>query len=97
MKFLHFLNFIELKHMNIILQQILYVVPHFYILKYIEKKKKSTFNINDEFNKDYDLIIDIPDDNRKQLGDKSKEMFTKTFLDKNVVKEFESLYNQVLG
>ncbi|QTE71028.1 glycosyltransferase [Clostridiales bacterium FE2011] len=42
-------------------------------------------------------IIDIPDDNRKQLGEKSKEMFTKTFLDKNVVKEFESLYNQVLG
>jgi Asp-tRNA(Asn)/Glu-tRNA(Gln) amidotransferase A subunit family amidase len=40
-----------------ILQQILYVVPHFYILKYAEKKNKSTFNINDSFNKDYDLII----------------------------------------
>ncbi len=51
-----------------ILQQILYVVPHFYILKYIEKKKKSTFNINDEFNKDYDLIIDIPDDFNERIN-----------------------------
>ena len=45
-----------------ILQQILYVVPHFYILKYIEKKNDSTFNKNDVFNKDYDLLIDIPKD-----------------------------------
>ena len=45
-----------------ILQQILYVVPHFYILKYIEKKPDSTFNINDVLNKDYDLLIDIPKD-----------------------------------
>jgi len=45
-----------------ILQQILYVVPHFYILKYIEKKNDSTFNKNDVLNKDYDLLIDIPKD-----------------------------------
>jgi hypothetical protein len=44
------------------LQQILYIVPHFYILKYIEKKDNTTFNINDELSKDYDLLIDIPKD-----------------------------------
>ena len=44
------------------LQQILYIVPHFYILKYIEKKNNTTFNINDELSKDYDLLIDIPKD-----------------------------------
>jgi len=51
-----------------ILQQILYVVPHFYILKYAEKKNKSTFNINDCFNKDYDLIIDIPKDFNERIS-----------------------------
>ena len=51
-----------------ILQQILYVVPHFYILKYAEKKNKSTFNINDSFNKDYDLIIDIPKDFNERIS-----------------------------
>ena len=45
-----------------ILQQILYIVPHFYILKYVEKKPDTTFNINDVLNKDYDLLIDIPKD-----------------------------------
>ena len=50
-----------------ILQQILYVVPHFYILKYNEKKKDSTFNINDALNKDYDLLIDIPKDFEKRI------------------------------
>ena len=44
------------------LQQILYIVPHFYILKYMEKKDNTTFNINDELSKDYDLLIDIPKD-----------------------------------
>ena len=43
-----------------ILQQILYIVPHFYILKYIEKKSNTTFNINDEINKNFDLLIEIP-------------------------------------
>lgn len=37
------------------LQQILYVVPHFYILKYQLKA-------DDDFKKDYDLYIDIPKD-----------------------------------
>ena len=51
-----------------ILQQILYVVPHFYILKYIEKKNKSTFNVNDVLNKDYDLLIDIPKDFNERIN-----------------------------
>ena len=51
-----------------IFQQILYVVPHFYILKYIEKKNKSTFNINDVLNKDYDLLIDIPKDFNERIN-----------------------------
>ena len=58
-----------------VLQQILYVVPHFYILKYIEKKKRSTFNINDSFNKDYDLIIDIPDDFNERINKNYPENF----------------------
>ena len=58
-----------------VLQQILYVVPHFYILKYIEKKKRSTFNINDSFNKDYDLIIDIPDDFNERINKNYTENF----------------------
>ena len=50
------------------LQQILYIVPHFYILKYVEKQNKSTFNINDALNKDYDLIIDIPKDFNERIS-----------------------------
>lgn len=50
------------------LQQILYVVPHFYILKYINKNGKSTFNINDELNKDFDLVIDIPKDFNERMN-----------------------------
>ena len=49
------------------LQQILYVVPHFYILKYIEKKNDSTFTINDVLNKNYDLLIDIPKDFEERI------------------------------
>ena len=51
-----------------ILQQILYIVPHFYILKYTEKKNKSTFNINDVLSKDYDLLIDIPKDFNERIN-----------------------------
>jgi len=51
-----------------ILQQILYVVPHFYIMKYSEKKNKSTFNINDCLNRDYDLLVDIPKDFNERIS-----------------------------
>ena len=51
-----------------ILQQILYVVPQFYILKYIKKKNSSTFKLNDVLNKDYDLLIDIPKDFNERIN-----------------------------
>ena len=51
-----------------ILQQILYVVPHFYILKYYEKKNSKTFNINDALSKEYDLLIDIPKDFEERIS-----------------------------
>jgi hypothetical protein len=57
------------------LQQILYIVPHFYILKYIEKKKDSTFNMNDVLNKDYDLLIDIPKDYEERISKNYPENF----------------------
>ena len=57
------------------LQQILYVVPHFYIMKYVEKKKDSTFNINDAISKDYDLIIDIPKDFEERVNKNYPENF----------------------
>ena len=50
------------------LQQILYIVPHFYILKYIEKRNDSTFNINDVLSKDFDLLIDIPKDYEERIS-----------------------------
>ena len=49
------------------LQQILYIVPHFYILKYIEKNNKQTFQVNNSLNKDYDLLIDIPKDHKQRI------------------------------
>lgn len=50
------------KKFNInILKQILYIVPHFYILKYVNNnKKQSTFSLNETLDKNYDLLIDIP-------------------------------------
>ena len=53
-----------------ILKKILYVVPHFYILKYSLKKNLNnpTFSINDDIDKNYDLIIDIPDDYAKRIS-----------------------------
>ena len=57
------------------LQQILHIVPHFYILKYIEKRKDSTFNINDVLNKDYDLLIDIPKDYEERISKNYPENF----------------------
>ena len=51
-----------------ILQQIIYVVPHFYILKYIKKKNKPTFHLNNVLNKDYDLIIEIPEDYNDRIS-----------------------------
>ena len=50
------------------LKQILYVSPHFFIIKFIKCNggKSSIFNLNDRIYKNYDLLIDIPD-NFKEL------------------------------
>jgi hypothetical protein len=52
------------KNFNInIFKQILYIVPHFYILKYVSNNKmQSTFSVNEVLDKNYDLLIDIPSD-----------------------------------
>ena len=50
------------------LQQILYIVPHFYILKYIPKKNDNTFKVNKTLNKDYDLVIEIPNDHNQRIS-----------------------------
>ena len=52
------------KNFNInIFKQILYIVPHFYILKYVNSNKlNSTFSLNEGIDKNYDLLIDIPND-----------------------------------
>ena len=80
-----------------ILQQILYIVPHFYILKYVEKKNKSTFNINDVLNKDYDLIIDIPKDFNERINKNYPNNFN--FLSINYYdnnnKEFNPIYTNL--
>ena len=50
------------------LKQILYVVPHFYILKYIKKNEIKTFKLNDEeVDKNFDLIIEVPMDYQKKM------------------------------
>lgn len=50
-----------------IFQQILYVVPHFYIMKYVEKKGEQSFNRNDALSKDFDLLIEIPKDFKERM------------------------------
>ena len=58
-----------------ILKKILYIVPHFYILKYIPKNNTSIFSLNEDIDKNYDLVIDIPSDYKERL-DKN---YPKTF------------------
>ena len=46
-----------------IFKQILYIVPHFYIFKYINSNKfQETFSLNENLDRNYDLLIDIPND-----------------------------------
>lgn len=58
-----------------ILKQILYIVPHFYILKYTNNNKnQSTFSLTTNIDKNYDLLIDIPNDfNERMQKDYSKD------------------------
>ena len=51
-----------------ILKQILYIVPHFYILKYTNNNKnQSTFSLSANIDKNYDLLIDIPSDFNERM------------------------------
>ena len=51
-----------------ILKQILYIVPHFYILKYTNNNKnQSTFSLSTNIDKNYDLLIDIPSDFNERM------------------------------
>ena len=51
-----------------ILKQILYIVPHFYILKYTNNNKNlSTFSLSTNIDKNYDLLIDIPSDFNERM------------------------------
>ena len=58
-----------------ILKKILYIVPHFYILKYFPKNNTYIFSLNEDIDKNYDLVIDIPSDYKERL-DKN---YPKTF------------------
>ena len=68
------------------LQQILYIVPHFYILKYIKKNDIKTFVSNDdEISKHYDLVIEIPKDYKERMHKNYEHNFN--FLSINYYKE----------
>ena len=73
------------------LQQILYIVPHFYILKYIEKTNKQTFQVNNSLNKDYDLLIDIPKDHKQRISTDYPSDFN--FLTINYYKENDNTFS----
>ena len=52
-----------------ILKQILYIVPHFYITKYVKKNNINYFKLNDdEINKNYDLAVEIPADYQERMS-----------------------------
>ena len=58
------------------LKQILYVVPHFYILKYVKtENNENTFSINGKLYKNHSLMIDIPNDFNERIN----RNFPKTF------------------
>ena len=68
------------------LKQILYIVPHFYIIKYAKKKEIKAFNLNDEeINKNYDLVVEIPFDYQKRMEKVYEKDFN--FLNINYYKE----------
>ena len=72
-------------NMNIF-KQILYVVPHFYIIKYIKKNEMKTFKLNDDvINKNYDLVIELPFDYEKRMEKHYDKDFN--FLNINYYKE----------
>lgn len=78
-----------------IFQQILYIVPHFYIYKYIKKKDIiKNFKLNDDIiDKYYDLEIGIP----KDFQDRIKKNYGKNFnfLDINYYNEDDLNFNPI--
>ena len=61
-------NYSKLNFNVNILKQILYIVPHFYILKYTNNNKnQSTFSLSTNIDKNYDLLIDIPSDFNERM------------------------------
>ena len=92
----HFNNFSNIKdiiqsytHKNFsidTLKQILYVVPHFYILKYENiTNNGTTFSMNGKLYKNNDLMIDIPNDLNERINRNYPKNFN--FLDINFFKE----------
>ena len=93
----HFNNFSNIKdiiqsytHKNFsieTLKQILYVVPHFYILKYVNNTNNNgtTFSMNGKLYKNNDLMIDIPNDLNERINRNYPKNFN--FLDINFFKE----------
>ena len=68
------------------LKQILYIVPHFYIIKYVKKNEIKAFKLNDEeINKNYDLVIEVPFDYQKRMEKVYEKDFN--FLNINYYKE----------
>ena len=68
------------------LKQILYVVPHFYILKYVNNSNNNiTFSMNGKLDKNNDLMIDIPNDFKERTNKNYPKNFN--FLDINFFKE----------
>ena len=68
------------------LKQILYIVPHFYILKYVQHENNEiTFSMNGKLDKNQDLMIDIPNDFNERINRNYPKDFN--FLDINYFKE----------
>ena len=77
------------------LKQILYVVPHFYILKYVNNTNNaSTFSLNGKLYKNKDLMIDIPNDLNERINKNYPKNFN--FLDINFFKEGNTNYQPLL-
>ena len=85
------------KNFNInIFKQILYIVPHFYILKYINNNNRlqSTFSLNEHLDKNYDLIIEIPSDFNERINKNYSNNFN--FLDINYYSEESNNFEPLL-
>ena len=80
-----------------ILKKIIYVVPHFYILKYSKKNLNNpTFSINDDIDKNYDLIIDIPNNYEERIStnyDKNFNFLNINFFNEDNINYYHPIEN----